>query len=89
MTTNAISLGLLLQRYRAKMGFSRFELAGRADIAPSTVQALELDKRQPRLDTLIALALALALDSRAEAQEMLHEMVDCALTSTMSRAEAC
>jgi transcriptional regulator with XRE-family HTH domain len=52
-----------LARRRAVAGFSQEKLASRAHLNRTAISLLENGKRMPRLDTIVALARALDLDS--------------------------
>ena len=53
--------GDALRRYRLAAGLSQAALSARASVSASLIALLELGKRQPRRDKVVALARALAL----------------------------
>lgn len=55
-----------LRTRRDELGFSQEALADMCDLDRTTISLLERSKRSPRLDTIVALARALQLDSPAE-----------------------
>jgi transcriptional regulator with XRE-family HTH domain len=55
-----------LRSRREERGFSQEALAQMCDLDRTTISLLERSKRSPMLDTIVALACALELDSPAE-----------------------
>jgi transcriptional regulator with XRE-family HTH domain len=51
----------LLESYRGQRGWSKADLAKRADLDPSTITRLEQGSRKPDRDTVVQLAEAMAL----------------------------
>jgi transcriptional regulator with XRE-family HTH domain len=54
-----MSVGQAIQKLRRKVGLSQSELAKKAGVPTSTLQAWEQSRRSPRLDALLKLARAL------------------------------
>jgi transcriptional regulator with XRE-family HTH domain len=57
---------LNLRTRREELGFSQEVLAQMCDLDRTTISLLERSKRSPMLDTIVAVAHALELDSPAE-----------------------
>jgi transcriptional regulator with XRE-family HTH domain len=57
---------LNLRARREELGFSQEALAQMCDLDRTTISLLERSKRSPMLDTIVAVARALELDSPAE-----------------------
>lgn len=58
-------LGKNLRRLREAAGLTQMELANRADMDMAEISRLELGKRDPRLSTIVRLAVALELPLEA------------------------
>ena len=54
-----------LRRLREAAGLTQMELANRADMDMAEISRLELGKRDPRLSTIVRLAVALELPLEA------------------------
>jgi transcriptional regulator with XRE-family HTH domain len=57
----AVAFPALLEGYRVQRGWSKADLAKRAELDPSTITRLEQGARKPDRDTVVQIAAAMAL----------------------------
>ncbi len=70
-SSKAAPFGELLRKARLSSGLSQAALASRATISTSLVALMELGKREPKRDKVLAIAKALNLGSAEKAQLLL------------------